>query len=112
MYNRQKFNNVSHFVNDRKPQECTNLAEVRNEIDLIDREIIRLLSTRTQYVHEVVKYKENNVESIEAADRKREVLQTRRAWASERGISPDLVEELYTRIVSYYIEEEKKLKKL
>ena len=91
------------------PQECGSLAEVRGEIDRIDREIIRLLAVRSEYVREVVKYKDGTPQGIEAPERRAAVLQTRRQWAAEAGISPDIVEEIYDRLVAYFISEEKKL---
>lgn len=95
-----------------KPEECKNISDVRNEIDHIDQEIIHLLSVRSEYVREVVKYKEATAEGIEATDRRAAVLQTRREWAVQAGLSPDVIEEIYDRLVSYFIDEEKKLVKL
>ena len=93
------------------PQECSSLAEVRSEIDRIDREIVRLLSVRAGYVREVVKYKDGTPQGIEAPERRAAVLQTRRQWAAEAAINPDLVEDIYDRLVEYFISEEKKLLK-
>lgn len=95
-----------------KPSECTNITEVRNEIDNIDRGIIELLSQRFQYVKEVVKYKDNSQKSIEAEDRRREVLECRRKWAEENGLSGDVIETMYTNLIQYFIEEEKKIKNI
>ena len=105
----KKVNIVTQNVNERLPQECTNITEVRQEIDHIDYEIIRLLATRFGYVREVVKYKENNDKAIEAPDRRAAVIKSRGEWAREMGLSADVVEELYNRLIDYYIEEEKKL---
>lgn len=96
-------------VNKRLPQECSNINEVRSEIDNIDREIIRQLSVRFGYVREVVKYKEGTSDSIEAADRRAAVIESRRQWAEEGGLNPDVVEEIYDRLIRYFIEEEKKI---
>lgn len=95
--------------NDRLPSECTNIAEVRNEIDNIDKAIIRLLSARFEYVKEVVKYKEKTASSIEASGRRNAALSDRRKWAEEAGLSPDVIEEIYDRLIRYFIEEEKKI---
>lgn len=100
---------MSTRINDKAPQECTNISDVRNEIDNIDREIIRLLSTRFEYVKEVVKYKDASASGIEATDRKNEVMQTRRNWAEQAGLSPDVIEEIYNKLVHYFIDEEKKI---
>lgn len=96
--------------NNRKlPHECTNIAEVRNEIDNIDSEIINLLSTRFGYVREVVKYKEKTNSGIEATDRRTAVISSRREWAEEAGINPDVIESIYNTLIDYFIVEEKKI---
>lgn len=100
---------MSDNINNKLPEECTNISDVRNEIDNIDREIIRLLSTRFGYVKEVVKYKDGTASGIEASARRNEVMQTRRQWAEDGGLNPDVVEEIYDRLVRYFIEEEKKI---
>lgn len=100
---------MASSITNKAPEACTNITEVRNEIDNIDREIIRLLATRFGYVREVVKYKSNTASSIEASDRHKEVLQTRRDWAQQAGLSPDMIEDIYDRLVKYFISEEKKL---
>lgn len=99
----------AHSVNDKHPHECTSIDEVRNEIDNIDREIIQLLSARFGYVREVVKYKENTHTAIEASTRRQEVMQTRRQWAEAAGLDPNVIEDIYNRLVQYFIDEEKKM---
>lgn len=96
-------------LNTRRPDECTNIADVRQEIDIIDQEIIRLLSTRLNYVREVVKYKDGTAKGIEAKGRWEEVINTRRQWAQKAGLDPEAIGEIYNRLVVYFIEEEKKL---
>lgn len=100
---------VSHSVNEKLPQECTNIDEVRNEINNIDNEIINLLAIRLGYVHEVVKYKEATDKAIEASERRATVIRTRRDWAAEKGLDPDVIEEVYKKLIQFYIDEEKKL---
>ena len=91
------------------PEECTNINEVRNEIDNIDFDLIKLLSNRFGYVREVVKYKENTNDGIEASDRRAAVIASRRKWAEEAGINPDVIENIYNTLIDYFITEEKKL---
>lgn len=96
--------------NKRKlPQECTSIEEVRNEIDNIDTDIIKLLSARFGYVREVVKYKEKTASGIEASDRRAAVIASRRKWAEEEGLNPDVIESLYNTLIDYFIVEEKKI---
>lgn len=93
----------------KKPSECTNITDVRNEIDNIDKAIIELLSERFQYVKEVVKYKEKTASGVEASDRKNQVLKERRKLAEEKGLNGDVIEEIYAKLVQYFIDEEKKI---
>lgn len=96
--------------NKRKlPQECTNITEVRTEIDSIDADIIKLLSARFGYVREVVKYKEKTTSGIEASDRRAAVINSRRKWAEEAGLNPDVIEDIYNSLIEYFIVEEKKI---
>lgn len=100
------------YNNKRKlPHECTNITEIRNEIDNIDIDIIKLLSTRFGYVREVVKYKENTPSGIEASDRRAAVIISRRKWAEEAGFDPDVIENIYNALIDYFILEEKKIMK-
>lgn len=91
------------------PHECTNLTEVRNEIDRIDSDIIQLLATRFNYVREVVKYKKNTNESIEASDRRAAVIASRAQWAADKGLDADVIGRIYDILIDYFIQEEKKI---
>lgn len=95
--------------NVKLPHECTNITEVRNEIDRIDAQIIQLLSTRFGYVREVVKYKEKTAAGIEATDRRNAVINTRRQWAEEAGLNPDVIGTMYNNLIEYFISEETKI---
>lgn len=96
---------------DKQPTECTNITEVRNQIDAIDKAVIKLLSERFEYVKEVVKYKDSTPDSIIANDRRTAVLKCRRLWAEENGLSADVIEQMYSNLIQYFIEEEMKIKK-
>ncbi len=93
----------------KEPQDCTNIEEVRREIDLIDRMVVAMLSKRFSYVREVVKYKDGTAEGIEANKRRELVLRSRRKWAKSEGLDPDVIEDIYARLIDYFIDEEKKL---
>lgn len=99
-------------INKKHPAECKNIAEVRCEIDAIDKAVIGLLGKRFDYVKEVVKYKENTSSSIEDAARRQIVIDTRREWAQDAGLNPDSIEEMYLNLTQYFINEEKKLKNI
>ena len=91
----------------KNPDECANIHEVREEIDIIDREVIEALSKRFQYVIAAARFKTSEA-SVRSSDRFQAMLQQRREWAQESGLNPDVVENLYRDLVNYYIEEELK----
>jgi len=91
----------------KNPDECANIHEVREEIDIIDREVIEALSKRFQYVIAAARFKTSEA-SVRSPDRFQAMLQQRREWAQESGLNPDVVENLYRDLVNYYIEEELK----
>ncbi len=96
-------------VTTKAPGDCLSITDVRNEIDNIDKAIISLIGERFHYVREVVKYKEPTASAIEASDRRTSMLQNRRQWASNHGLNPDVIEDMYDRLVQYFINEEKKM---
>ena len=91
----------------KNPDECANIQEVRDEIDIIDREVIDALSKRFKYVIAAARFKTSEA-SVRAPDRFQAMLQQRREWASESGLNPDVVENIYRDLVNYYIQEELK----
>ena len=91
----------------KNPDECANIQEVREEIDIIDREVIQALSKRFQHVIAAARFKTSEA-SVRSPDRFQAMLQQRREWAQESGLNPDVVENLYRDLVNYYIEEELK----
>ena len=91
----------------KNPDECANIQEVRDEIDIIDREVIEALSKRFQYVIAVARLKTSEA-SVRSSERSQAMLKQRREWAQESGLNPDVVENLYRDLVNYYIEEELK----
>lgn len=93
----------------KQPHECQSIDEVREGIDAIDRQIITLLASRFEYVKEVVKYKKHDTASIVAEERRRLVLQQRAEWAQQRGLNPEVVQDIYRQLIDYFIAEEMKL---
>jgi isochorismate pyruvate lyase len=91
----------------KAPDECSDIQEVREEIDIIDREVIEALSKRFQYVVAAARLKTSEA-SVKAPDRFNAMLQQRREWAKEAGLNPDVVEKLYRDLVNQFSDEELK----
>lgn len=89
----------------KTPDECRTIEEVRSEIDRIDRAIIEAVAQRRGYVHAVMRFKRSE-DDVHAHERQRQMLATRREWATEQGLSPDLVEGLFRSMVDHFIAEE------
>ena len=91
----------------KSPDECSNIQEIRVEIDAIDREVIKALGERFAYVKAAAKFKTSEA-SVKASERFNAMLQQRRIWAEEVGLNPDAIEKLYRDLVNYFIDEELK----
>ncbi len=87
--------------------ECTNMTDIRTEIDQIDQQIISLIGKRFVYVKAAAKFK-TNITSVKAPERFQAMLKERRGWAKESGLNPDVIEKIYTDLVNYFIAEEMK----
>ena len=87
----------------KKPEDCSNIQEIRDAIDKIDQEIIQLFAQRYDYIKEIVKFKSGD-EGIIARERKEQVLQQRKAWAEESGLDPGLYEKLFQLLIEKNIE--------
>lgn len=91
----------------KQPEECSNMQDIRAEIDHIDRQIIAALGQRFKYVKAASKFKTSET-SVKAPERLKSMLRERRIWAQEQGLNPDVIEKLYQDLVDYFIAEELK----
>ena len=86
----------------RPPEACESIEDVREAIDGLDREILRLLGRRAGYVAAAAPFKTDQ-KGVRAPERQRAMLATRREWAEEEILDPDFVEGLYRNIVSHFV---------
>jgi isochorismate pyruvate lyase len=99
------FKHIMHLSTTKLPKDCKSKEEIRQQIDLIDKEIIALFARRFEYVSEIVKFK-NDAESVVAQDRKNEVIELRGKWAEESGLDKDTFEQIYRFLVDHNIKKE------
>jgi isochorismate pyruvate lyase len=78
---------------------------VRRGIDALDREIVGLIGRRSRYVRAAARFK-TSASIVRAPERQRTMLEQRRRWAEEEGLSPDVIEELYRGLIDYFIRRE------
>ncbi|MBD1879152.1 isochorismate lyase [Coleofasciculus sp. FACHB-T130] len=91
----------------KQTKDCSNIEEIRQEIDKIDRQIIAVFGKRFEYVKAAAKFKTDET-SVKAPERVKSMLQQRRLWAEEQGLNPDVIEKLYQDLVNYFMDEELK----
>ena len=105
----QDSENILEKLNTMKqPNECETIADVRAEIDRIDKEIIKLIGERFKYVKEIVRFK-STLDEVKAKQRYYEVLVKRRKWAEDAGLNADVIEKLYNDLMQHFIDEQMKL---
>lgn len=89
----------------KKPENCKNIEEIREGIDDIDYQIMKLYCERYAFVKEIVKFKTDEA-SVIAENRQEEVIVQRRAWAIELGLNPDLFEKIFRSLMRFNIQKE------
>ncbi|QEH48242.1 bifunctional chorismate mutase/prephenate dehydrogenase [Aggregatibacter actinomycetemcomitans] len=75
------------------------LAELREQIDSLDQELLQLLAKRQQVVYKVGEVKQQHGLPIYAPQREAEMLQRKREAAEQMGLSPNLIEDVLRRIM-------------
>ncbi len=86
----------------KPPEDSANIEDVREAIDDVDREVLRLLGQRARYVAAAARFKTDG-NSVHAPERQKAMLARRREWAEDEGLDPDFVEGLYRNIISHFV---------
>jgi isochorismate pyruvate lyase len=89
----------------KNPESGKNIEEIRDAIDGIDYQIMKLYSQRYKFVKEIVKFKTDEA-SVIAENRQTEVIEKRREWAIELGLNPDLFEDIFRTLMHYNVQKE------
>ncbi len=92
----------------KPPAACDGLAEVREAINTLDRELLALLGRRAGYIHAAARFK-TDAASVRASERVRAMLERRRVWAAEESLDPEVVAQLFTLLVEYFTRREQRV---
>lgn len=84
---------------------CANLAEVRENIDRLDRQIVALLAERGRYVKDAARFKRDAFQ-VSAPQRQYEVIDKVKALAAKEGAYPEVVEAAYLALIAGFIARE------
>lgn len=82
--------------------KCESLEQVRENIDRIDNEIIKLIAERGTYVVQASVFKKDE-DGVKDTNRVEKVIEKVRARANEYGANPDMVEALYREMISRFV---------
>ena len=94
-----------------KPTDCTDMAQVRAEIDRIDAALIDLISERVGYVDRAWQLKLKSSEGAVVTWRIQQVIDRVKARASESGLPPELAEAMWRQMIGWFIQyEEERLR--
>jgi len=86
-------------------KKCTTLKEARDEIDIVDKGIVELIAKRNAYIKQIAHFK-NSIEEVKAEDRIADIISNVRSMAISLDLSPNLINDLYVRMIDEMVESE------
>jgi isochorismate pyruvate lyase len=86
-------------------RQCSSLEEARLEIDRLDDQIVELIAARNAYIRQLAHFK-NSVDEIKAEERMADVINRARARAIELDLSPNLINDLFVRMIDAMVDTE------
>jgi isochorismate pyruvate lyase len=94
----------------REAKDCSNMEEVRAEIDRIDSALVDLIGERFTFVDRAWQLKNSPAEA-RVPWRIQQVIDKVKARAAERRLPPELVEALWRQMIGWFIQyEEERLR--
>lgn len=85
--------------------KCSSLEQVRENIDRIDNEIIKLIAERGEYVAQAAAFKKSE-DAVRDNSRVETVVKNARNKAEQLGADPDLTEAVFREMISRFISSE------
>jgi isochorismate pyruvate lyase len=86
-------------------KQCNTLEEARVEIDKVDEDIVKLIAKRNDYIKQIAHFK-TSIDEVKAEDRIADVISSVREQAIALDLSPNLINDLYTRMIDGMVESE------
>ena len=86
-------------------KQCNTLEEARLEIDNVDEEIVKLIAIRNDYIKQIAHFK-TSIDEVKAEERIANVISQVRQQAIELNLSPNLINDLYVRMIDGMVESE------
>lgn len=90
----------------KRPADCHSMTDIRAEIDRLDAALVALLVERTTYIDRAAEIKERADLPARIDDRVEAVVANVRRHAAAQGLPPDLVDDLWRRLIDWSIARE------
>ena len=95
----------------RAARDCSDMSEVRGEIDRIDTALVDLIAERFEFVDRAWQLKTSPGDAY-VAWRIQQVIDKVKARAEQRGLPPELTEALWRQMIGWFVQyEEEKLRR-
>lgn len=91
------------------PEHCRSMAELRREIDALDRRIVALLARRAACIDRATELKPSEGLPARIPERVQAVMDNIRAEALATGLDPALAEEIWRRLIEWSIAREERV---
>ncbi|MDU4232221.1 MAG: chorismate mutase [Klebsiella grimontii] len=85
--------------------EYSSITDVRNHIDQIDSELVKLIAQRAQCVKAAAAFKTDQA-SVRAPDRVQQIIDRVRKQATEAGLPETIIEKTYRAMIGAFIDYE------
>lgn len=86
-------------------RKCDSIEQIRNHIDDLDSQIVEFIAKRNAYVKQLAHFK-NSIEEVKEEERIADVISKARAKAISLELSPNLINDLYVRMIDAMINSE------
>ena len=87
--------------------ECNSIDEVRNNINNIDEQIVKLIALRGEFVKQAAKFKKDS-DDVKAPTRVEEVINKVKNIAKSTGANEEVIENVYRSMINSFIKLEMK----
>lgn len=81
---------------------CKNLNEIRENIDRIDDQIVKLIAEGSTYVSQAANFKKTT-DDVKAPERVEMIIKKMRGLAKENNLNPDIIEVVYRDMINAFI---------
>lgn len=82
--------------------KCKDLNEVRENIDRIDNQIVKLIAERSCYVKQAANFKKDS-EDVKAPKRVEMIIEKVRGLAKDNDLNPNIIEIVYRNMINSFI---------